>query len=260
MIHNIFRSFHPLATQEKAASQIDSTLNSNSSFSPQELKPLPNLQRVHLKNLDKSDIENFIQKYPQTISLIKEEFLSDDLIAKINLQKMNTLQLNTPVQKEPAKFHSMFTSSNKKRSRENNNEDEIIKTRAILAEKNSQKKLDATSSSTLDLNNFKHKTNKFTFSKESKATENDPIMTDKLNTTIDLIDSDDDEYDFKVLKQNNRASILDTTKSIEVLDIVVSNHGNENDDKELNFDISPEVVIKKKNQPKKTNLQLLMDS
>ena len=259
MIQNIFRSFHPLATQEKAASQIDSTLNSNSSFSPQELKSLTNFERVLLKNIDRSEIEDFIQKYPQTVSLIKEEFLSDDLKAKINLQKMNSLQLNTPVQKEPSKLHSIFSSSNKKRSRENNDEEEIINTRTILADKNSQKKLDAPSSSTLDLNNFKHKTNKYTFSKESKATENDPIMTDQLNTTIDLIDSDDDEYDFKVLKQNKRASILDNTKSIEVLDIV-SNHGNENDDKELYFDISPDVVIKKKNKPKKTNLQLLMDS
>ncbi len=173
---------------------------------------------------------------------------------------MHTLQLNTPVQKEPSKFHSIFSSSNKKRSRENNDDDEIINTRTILADKNSQKKIDASSSSTLDLDNFKHKTNKFTFSKESKATENDPIMTEQFNKTIDLIDSNDDEYDFKILKNNKRASILDTTRPIESLDIVVSNRGNENDDKELYFDISPDVVIKKKNKPKKTNLQLLMDS
>jgi hypothetical protein len=109
-----------------------------------------------------------------------------------------------------------------------------------------------------NLKNFEHKTNKFAFSKadESKATENDPIVIETLNTTIELIDSDDDEYDYKVIKQNKRASILDNTKPIESQDI---EDRSKNDD-ELVFDISQDEDLLSKLKPKKTNLQQLLDS
>ena len=246
-----------MPVQENSVSQIDSTLDSITTVCPQELKPIAMLtiERVELKNIDRNEIEGFLQKYPQTISMVKEEFLSDDLKARIHLEKMNTLQLSTPVQKEA---FSIFSSLPKKRIREYKDDDGIINSRNILADNNGQKKLLA-SASKIDLNNFKHKTNKYEFSKEPKTTENDPIIVEDLNTTIELVDSDDDEYDYKIIKQNKRMNILDTTQSIEVLD-VVDNCANKNGDSELVFDISPDINLEKKIKQKKTNLQLLMDS
>jgi len=185
---------------------------------------------------------------------VKEEFLSEDLKAKINLQQMKSLQLSTPVVKKES--FSIFTSSHKKRTRENSSGE-----RNTQKDKVAKKRPDVSSSSASavpNLKNFEHQTKKFSFSKDNdaKATENDPIVIETLNTTIELIDSDDDEYDYKVIKQSKRASILDNTKPTESQDI--EDRGN-NDD-ELVFDISQDEDFLSKLKPKKTNLQQLLDS
>ena len=133
---------------------------------------------------------------------------------------------------------AIFTNSHKKRTPENNNEEETtIKTESVLADKDCKKKLDASTTSASSISNLKiferKKSEKFSLSKpiEPFSIKNEPVVVELLNATIELSDSDDDAK-FNKINQNKRFSVLKTTKSIEDLDIMGRN---ENDgDQDMN--------------------------
>jgi hypothetical protein len=215
------------ATQENALTENDSQAGVNPVIAtPEKLKPSPilNRKKMNLENIDANEIENFLQKYPQALPLIKEEFLSEEIKAKIN--------------SKPLVPFSIFTNSHKKRTRENNNEEETtIQKESVLTDNDCKKKLDASTSSASLISNLKNferkKTEKFSFSKPTEpfSTTKDPGVVESLNATIELSDSDDDAK-FGKVNQNKRFSVLKTTKSIEGLDIM---DRNENDgDQEMN--------------------------
>jgi len=225
-----YRSFHPLpiqATQENAVTQNDSQASVNPIIvTPEKFKPSPilNRKKINLENLDVNEIENFLQKYPQALPLIKEEFLSEEIKDKIN--------------SKPLVPFSIFTASHKKRTRENNTEEETtIKTESVLADKDCKKKPDASTSSTSSISSLKNferkKSEKFSLSKpmEPFSTKNEPVVVETLNATIELSDSDNDAK-FNKINHIKRFSVLKTTKSIEDLDIM---DRNENDgDQDMN--------------------------
>ena len=76
---------------------------------------MPILKINKNKNNNTNEIENFLQKHPENIFLIKEEFLSDDIKAKINLKKSNDFKINLPFEEDTL---TKVASCSKKRLRE----------------------------------------------------------------------------------------------------------------------------------------------
>ena len=134
---------------------------------------MPILKINKNKNNNTNEIEYFLQKHPENIFLIKEEFLSDDLKAKLNPKNSNKFQMNLPFDEDNL---TKVASCSKKRLRESS-----------------------------DLNN-------------NTIKQNNEIDPEILDTTIEL-DSEDESYQFTGKKQNKRANLLETTKSIENLDL-----------------------------------------
>ena len=131
------------ATQENSLTENDFQAGVNPIIAtPEKLKPSPilNRKKMNLENIDANEIENFLQKYPQALPLIKEEFLSEEIKVKIN--------------SKPLVPFSIFTNSHKKRTRENNNEEETpIQKESVLTDNDCKKKLDASFLLYLDTNN-----------------------------------------------------------------------------------------------------------
>ena len=260
-------SFHPPLPPLSQSSQSIETITQTASQNTSPLKIISNQTEsksmIPLKNVSHADIQNFVKNHPDDVHKIKEEFLVSIPPLKTESKNVSYVQA-TPVPKET---YSIFSSSStsKKRSREQQNEASSTPKISLTAVKTKPKEISYEIRQVPSLKCFENtKTNKNAFSKKASRNDEEPIIIHSSPDTIELLDSDDDEYEFKKMKQSKQNSILETTKSIERLDLTHEDDDadakNETVEEELDLNVSQgmDVCKKKKN---KSNLQkLLIDS